>query len=896
VVINGDIELGGKTSAVGWNTHLARGDYDFFIAGDAHSGKRCLAIKALGEPGWARWYTTDLYLLQGGVYHLSAWVKTEGDASAQVWLPDGNAGASKTVTGASPWVQVEADFTASSTGRYGLYLQSFGRGIVYFDDISLELVKAPPETEGGATPTDGRPIIGIVTPDAAMAHHGYLAADTQRILKLMTGQAPPVVAASAVPAGDPGRRIWIGAVPPGRDYKSQLAKVGEEGIVLDIGPKAVVCLGNTPRGVYYAVQELYRILGCRWCWPGSLGEVIPKVDRLILPATLIVHRPSFDLRGSHIVQVYDTPPDYKSKHVNTEDWIDWAARNRMNRLKASYATTWDYGAIRGGQWTEVAGHSLYTILPPEKWFKTHPEFYPLVNGKRTAVHSSGRAAEICVSNPEVAHAVADYIIEYFDNHPDAKRFCVNAEDEPSYWCECDRCKALDTKPVDWSKNGIECMDLTDRWMHFINRVAELVEKRYPDRIVSTFAYASTRELPVKNFPRRNVMIELTWWDECFKHPMTDPACEINAKGMERFNDWRKLAPVALYRYLDYWHSENPQPYYHAEADILRTTWNRGCRHLSDEWDTTFNASALLLNLRARLEWDVNTNVDAFIDDFCAHVYGKAGPDMACYYRRLERGVYECPTKHVGFTDLDRFTPALLRDCHALLDAAQKSADTDDIAARIDRQRYALLFAELEQVTEAAKKDPTLYARQAELQESLWALVQKRKIELAMGYYGKLGIEYKPPVKAMTGKRLLELPEMWPFRTDPDAVGEKENWFTATPDALWKPISIHRTWKEQGYPGYDGYGWYTIEATIPAVAKGRVWLYCEAVDGTFRLWINGQSAGVSDGNPGVIWDKPVAVDITGKYKPGQTNRITMCVHHGYGGAGGIWKPMWVTVSD
>jgi hypothetical protein len=59
---------------------------------------------------------------------------------------------------------------------------------------------------------------------------------------------------------------------PGRNYAAQLAEVGAEGIVLDIGPEAIVCLGNTPRGVYYAVQELFYVLGCRWCWPGPFGE------------------------------------------------------------------------------------------------------------------------------------------------------------------------------------------------------------------------------------------------------------------------------------------------------------------------------------------------------------------------------------------------------------------------------------------------------------------------------------------------------------------------------------------------------------------------------------------------------------------------------------------------
>jgi len=553
------------------------------------------------------------------------------------------------------------------------------------------------------------------------------------------------------------------------------------------------------------------------------------------------------------------------------------------------------GLIRGGEWEELGGHTLYTILPPEKWFDTHPEFYPLVKGQRTAKHSSGRPAQICVANKDLHRVVADFIIEYFDTHPDAKRICVNAEDEPSYWCECDACKALDTAEVDWDKNGVECADLTDRWLYFINEVAALVAERYPDRIIATFAYGSTRETPRRTLPRSNVMIELTWWDQCFKHQMMDPGCEINAKGMRRFRDWSRLAPLALYRYLDYHHMESPQPFFHAEADILRAAHAGGCRHLSDEWDTTLTASPLFLNLRARLEWDVDTDVDAFIDDFCGIVYGKAGGQVARYFRRLERAVAEVAAQHVQFNCTERFSPEVLAECHEVLGMAEASADDDTVLARIDRLRYSLLMAELDNVTAAAQDDPDLFARQSELQKRLQALITTRQIEPILGAYDKLGTTYRPPVAAMKARKVLQLPEQWFFKADPGKEGENGQWFSATPDDSWQPISTLKCWEEQGHGGYDGYGWYTVEVQIPQIPEKRVWLYCEAVDETFDLWINGQPAGDSKGDPGVLWDKPVAVEITGKFKPGEVNRVTMRVHDS-AYAGGIWKPVWITAGD
>lgn len=895
---NGDFEAGGRSTVVGWGTHIARGEYAFTVSPEAHAGTRCVAITAeegLSE-GWSRWYTTDLFVVKGSRYRFSVWARASEDAGGDVCVIGSGGGVTLPVAGPTDWQELSGEFTATATGRTGVYLQSMRGGTIWFDDASLTLVEPAPPEPGTPVQTDGLPLDAIVIPDAAGPHHGYLALEVQRILTAMVGSAPPVVPASAAPAGTDGRRLFIGVIPPGRSYAAQLAEVGDEGIVLDIGPEAVVCLGNTPRGVYYAVHELLHTLGCRWCWPGPLGEVIPKVERLELAPMLVAHAPDFTLRGGTMVQVYHDPVTGEAGHIDTESWVDWAARNRINRLKAGYATTWDYGATRGGGQDEVAGHSLYAILDPAKYFANHPEYYPLVRGERTATHSSGRPAQVCTSNPEVIALVADYACDYFASHPLAKRFAVCAEDEPSYWCECDACKALDIEPVDWSQNGVDVMPLTDRWLHFVNAIAEKVEREYPDKWVVTFAYASSRELPRRERPRRNVMIELTWWDECFKHRIEDPNCAINAKGMERLHGWSRLAPLALYRYLDYHHCESPAPYFHAEADLLRVAHAAGVRNLADEWDTTFAASSLLLNLRARLEWDLSTDVDAFITDWCQRVYGPAGGAMERYYRRLEQAVEESPGDHVVFNDLSKFTPEVLRDCQSLLDeATAAAAGSDDIAGRIDRQRYSLLYAEFDQISEAATDDLALLQRKETLRAKLWDLVQRRHIAPVLDYWHRLTGEYQPPVAALTGRRVVELPETWQFRTDPDNTGEAQGWASAAPDADWRPISTHKAWEEQGVEGYDGYAWYTVEVDIPAIPGPHVWLLCEAVDETFELWINGERVGASEGDPGLLWDKPVAVEITGRFRPGEANRITMRVHD-QTWAGGIWKPVWIVGSE
>lgn len=624
--------------------------------------------------------------------------------------------------------------------------------------------------------------------------------------------------------------------------------------------------------------------------PGPRGTIIPRVERLALPPTHLVHNPSFALRGGTLIQVEARPPDFTLTAIPEEQYIDWATANHMNRLKAAYPQTWDYGAIRGHSWEEYGGHTYAYLVPPAKYWDEHPEYWPLVRGSRTHLHSSGRPAELCVSNPEVAALMTAGALEFFAGHPHARRFCINADDEPSYWCECDACRALDTAPNEFEHQGDGVLDLTDRCMTLVNTVAAAVAQRYPGRFVGTFAYGSTREVPRRVRPADNVMIELTWWDRCFKHAMTDPACPVNAKGLSRLRQWRRWTDsITLYGYLQYPHWDVPQTFMRSEADFLRAVHQRGVRHVTDEWDTSFYASALLLSLRARLLWDIDTDVDGFVRDFCARMYGPAAQPMLAYYQRMERAVAQSPQEHVRFRGLERFTPRVMAECRRLLEQAARLAPEGEMRARIADQEYGLRITEMYLRQARPEKSTADQLAILRLNDRILSEAAQYDVHLGMGARQVLYVSYTPPVAALSGRRLLALPESWQFRTDPDEVGEQEQWFLpGKVDANWRPISIHRAWEEQGY-AHNGYGWYALDVALPAGSGKPVWLLFEAVDETFDLWINGAWVGESKGDIGVLWDKPVAVELTGRYRPDETNHIVVRVHdEAY--AGGIWRPV------
>jgi hypothetical protein len=892
ILENGGFEVGGPTSAAGFSQHFFTGTYEFkVVTENVHSGGRCVAITA-PETGWARWYTTDVFLLKGAKYRLSCWVRsdgTEGKVSGNVWMVGCGANLQLAFGLKPQWTQLSGEFSPTETGRAGLYLQNVGAGTVYFDDVDLEMTAPPPVEAGEPVPTDGEPLTAIVLPAQPALHHLYLATEARRLLEEMTGKT---IAIRTDDGKAVGRGLYLGVTPPGKDFKADLARLNDEGVLVDVSPDSVCCQGKTARALNYAVYEFFRLLGCRWYAPGPRGTVIPKVERLTLSPTRIVHNPSFDLRGGTVIQVEARPPKFDLGGINEEQYIDWATMNHMNRLKAAYPQSWNYGAIRGYSWEEYAGHTYSFLVPAEKYWKDHPEYFPLVKGKRTYLHSSGRPAELCVSNPDVAKIMIDGALDFMASHPNAMRFCIDADDEPSYWCECDQCRALDTVRNDFEHQGNGVLDLTDRCMTLVNKVAAAVGKTYPGRWVGTFAYASTREVPHKVKPADNVMVELTWWDRCFKHAMDDPRCPINAKGMQRLRDWQKWTKnITIYGYLQYNNMDVPQVYPRAEADFLRAVHKRGVRCMTDEWDTTFTASALLLSLRARLLWDINTDVDAFVKDFCDRMYGPASAPMQAYYARMQRAVEESPEKHVGFEGVARFTPQVLAECRGLLRKAYDLAPDDTVRARIVEQQFGVNIAEFYGLQ--AKPDKTQADQIAlfDLNDRMLRDATQWDFPVSMGAHNAMYIGYKPPLAAMGAKRLVEMPEMWQFRTDPEDAGEKGQWFLGGKvDAAWKPISIHKAWEGQGYPSYDGYGWYAVDVRLPASA-GRAWLLFGAIDETADVWINGEKVGESKGDPAVLWDKPVAIEVTGKYKPDEMNHVVVRVHDS-AYAGGIWKPVWL----
>ncbi|NLA15344.1 MAG: prolyl oligopeptidase family serine peptidase [Bacteroidales bacterium] len=85
---------------------------------------------------------------------------------------------------------------------------------------------------------------------------------------------------------------------------------------------------------------------------------------------------------------------------------------------------------------------------------------------------------------------------------------------------------------------------------------------------------------------------------------------------------------------------------------------------------------------------------------------------------------------------------------------------------------------------------------------------------------------------------------WKFQTGNDPLWANPH----TDDSLWDTISITNCWEEQGYPGYDGYGWYRKTVTFPEIFLDAVTYYkgleisYQDADDSDALYFNGHYIG------------------------------------------------------
>jgi Glycosyl hydrolases family 31/Domain of unknown function (DUF5110) len=130
---------------------------------------------------------------------------------------------------------------------------------------------------------------------------------------------------------------------------------------------------------------------------------------------------------------------------------------------------------------------------------------------------------------------------------------------------------------------------------------------------------------------------------------------------------------------------------------------------------------------------------------------------------------------------------------------------------------------------------------------------------------------------------LDVSQLWQFAPDSHDAGLTERWYVGghPVSARWQPSRVGRSWQAQGYPGYQGVGWYRATVRLPPQLPPKLYLYLGEVRQSYRLFVNGQEATHSS----IHWPQRLTyADISRYLVPGRQNLLVLRVEpaHGEGG--------------
>lgn len=470
---------------------------------------------------------------------------------------------------------------------------------------------------------DGTSDYVIVLPDAPTVVERTAADELQTHFAQMTGATLPI--RTEAEAGLADRRIVLGngaltrRLAPAFDPN----RAAPDTIVIKTAGRDLVLAGHPRRGTLYAVYTfLEDTLGVRW-WTQTETH-IPRRPTVSVPPLDIVYAPPVQDRATRYLELSDGCfTDHSLVTASEQQAMGvFSARLRLNGHD-HYSIPDGYGGPNG-----LIGwvHTFYQInglLPPSKYFADHPEWYSLVAGRRKQQYS-----QLCLTNDQMLAEMVRVVDQRIRANPGATMISISQNDWKGN-CECDRCAALDRH------EGTPAGSL----IHFINKVAEQVERTHPGILIETLAYQYTRKPPKDVRPRHNVVIRLCSIECSFSEPLADSRDSANIAFRRDLEGWRGLASrLYVWDYVtnfsDYL---APHPNFHVLAPNLRYFVDCGAIGIFEQGDSGCRVGDFV-RLRAwylaHLLWNPRADEGRLIDEFMQGYYGAAAPYLIQYIQRM----------------------------------------------------------------------------------------------------------------------------------------------------------------------------------------------------------------------------------------------------------------------
>ena len=249
--------------------------------------------------------------------------------------------------------------------------------------------------------------------------------------------------------------------------------------------------------------------------------------------------------------------------------------------------------------------------------------------------------------------------------------------------------------------------------YFVNKVAEYIEKDFPDKKIGTFAYHYTVEPPKYARPRKNVCIRLCHMTSvfgCDAHPLED--CSQNKRFADYLRGWHAIADnIYIWDYkTNFQHYMMPKPSFFATQKDLQFFKRMGVDGVMNQgaFQAYHGASAeLSAYLEAKLMWDPDRDAQEIINDFLEGYYGPAAPAMKKYYNVLYNKIFgEWIHFPINPQPYDEYlSSGLLAKLSGHVSEAEELAEGNpEIAYNVEAARMWVQYAQLNKPVEHIVED------------------------------------------------------------------------------------------------------------------------------------------------------------------------------------------------
>ncbi|MHB8996223.1 MAG: DUF4838 domain-containing protein [Armatimonadota bacterium] len=533
---------------------------------------------------------------------------------------------------------------------------------------------------------DGPQQAVIVYEDTAKAETVTAYKDLASYLKKATGKDFTVLSDSAYQTSVGGLPIYVGRCGAVKAaLRREVTRLDRDAYIVSVEPRQVMLVGRSPWATYWAVcQFLEDYVGVRWLIPGAIGEDVPQQATITVPVGKKTYSPVMLSR----------------LWSGAQHGGDWNLRQRIHDRYKFH-------------------HNLIHVFDVNKYWDTHPEYFPIHGDKRYKPGKDDHAWQPCTGIEATVQVAADAAREAFRNDPSLESFSLGMNDG-SGWCECPACKAIDRPLGTWHGFSGDKSVLYYTWM---NKVAANLEKDYPEKKLGCLAYHDVI-LPPPFKLHHNIIPYFT----SNRADYFDP--QFRAVDEALIAKWAQCATqMGIYDYAYGVGFAVPRIYNHLFQDAVKYAAKNKVKGFYAEVYPNWGLDGPKLYTMARIAWNPGVNVDAVTADWNERMFREAAAPMKRYFAiaedtwRRQKGqgawAYRLAADPAQF---EVFPPAVIDEMTKCLEQAKAMAKDDIVKQRL--QFFAKTFGLTQLLTRnywAGQQIQELIEKQAPIEEVATAM-------------------------------------------------------------------------------------------------------------------------------------------------------------------------------